>query len=98
MVRYIGENRFQIEALEKWRQEVLAKGCVIFGTYWFSVFSDLSILSSHTDHVQVWLRITNIDYDMRGRQGLEVVIKLLVLWLMWIITLGFEPIYDGLGF
>jgi Domain of unknown function (DUF4283) len=71
--RYLGNDHYQDQGSEKWRQDMVHAGMITLRQISFKVSTDLSCLYALSNPVKIWIRILNLDYEMRGYQGLVAV-------------------------
>jgi hypothetical protein len=71
--RYLGNGHYQDQGSEKWRQDMVHAGMITLRQISFKVSTDLSCLYALSKPVKIWIRILDLDYEMRGYQGLVAV-------------------------
>jgi Domain of unknown function (DUF4283) len=75
IARYLGNHRYLIQGPDNWRKHMVQTGSLFLRQHQFQVSTDLSCLSASTPSVKVWIKIFDLDYDMWGFHGLQVVIQ-----------------------
>jgi hypothetical protein len=58
---------------EKWRLDMVHAGMIMLRQISFKVSTDLSCLYAMSNPIKIWIKILDLDYDMRDYQGLVAV-------------------------
>jgi hypothetical protein len=60
---------------KKWRLDMVHAGMITLQQISFKVSTDLSYLYATSNPIKIWIRILDLDYDMRDYQGMVAVIQ-----------------------
>jgi hypothetical protein len=75
VIRMVGDTTFLVQGPESWRLTVIAHEFTVFGSQRFIISTDFASLYGRTKPEQFWIKIFNLDFDLRGPGVLCAIIQ-----------------------
>jgi hypothetical protein len=71
----VGDNWFLVQGPDSWRSTVISHGFTFLGAHRFTVSTNLSCLRGQSPPERFWIKILNLDYDLRGPKAIAAVVR-----------------------